>query len=103
MLTFVGKDVFTKNVATGLQITYVKINVCNKIRQVLGKTLGDKFLKARDPICNCFQKLRTLNNQGKFTSSSLGNFDLANKNYLEQAQDLQKVWLSLSPSPILSC
>ncbi|KAI8716641.1 hypothetical protein NCS52_00958300 [Fusarium sp. LHS14.1] len=90
-----GKDTFTKNVATSLQITYVKINVCNKIRQVLGKALGDKFLKARDPICNYFQKLRTLNNQGKFTSSSLGNFDLANKGYLEQAQDLQKLWLPL--------
>lgn len=95
MLTLVGKDVWTKNVPTSLQITYVKINVCNKIRQVLGKTLGDKFLKARDPICNCFSKLRTLNSQGKFTSSSAGNFDLGNNYYLDQAQDLQKVRLSI--------
>ncbi|WAO91987.1 Hypothetical protein NCS54_00947400 [Fusarium falciforme] len=85
-----GIDVYYKNVPTSLQITYVKINVCNKIRQVLGKTLGDKFLKARDPICNCFSKLRTLNSQGKFTSSSAGNFDLGNNYYLDQAQDLQK-------------
>ncbi|KAJ4318017.1 hypothetical protein N0V84_007071 [Fusarium piperis] len=85
-----GWDITYKNVPTSLQITYVKINVCNKIRQVLGTTLGNKFLKARDPICNCFTKLRTLNGEKKFASSSAGNFDLANTYYLDQAQTLQK-------------
>ncbi|RSM06569.1 hypothetical protein CEP52_005653 [Fusarium oligoseptatum] len=84
-----GWDITYKKVPSSLQIKYVKINVCTKIRQVLGKALGDKFLKARDPICNCYTKLRTLNNEGKFTSSSVGNFDLANTQYLDQAKSLQ--------------
>lgn len=96
ILTLAGIDVTYKNVPTSLQITYTKINVCTKIRQVLGTTLGNKFLKARDPICNCFTKLRTLNGEGKFASSSAGNFDLANTYYLDQAQNLQKVRFPLS-------
>ncbi|KAM0430130.1 hypothetical protein ACHAPT_006137 [Fusarium lateritium] len=84
-----GFDITYKNVPTSLQINYVKINLCNKVRQVLGTALGNKFIKARDPICNCFTKLRTLNSEGKFASSSAGNFDLANTNYLDQSEKLQ--------------
>ncbi|KAJ4110306.1 hypothetical protein NW768_012066 [Fusarium equiseti] len=84
-----GVDVTYKNVPTSIQINYAKVNVCEKVRQALGTTLGDNFLKARDPVCNCFTKLRTLNSEGKFTSSSAGVFDLANTQYLDQSETLQ--------------
>ncbi|SCN82445.1 uncharacterized protein FFB20_06783 [Fusarium fujikuroi] len=79
----------SKNVRS-IQFNYIKVNICDQIRKALGTTLGNKFLKARDPICNCFTKLRTLNSEGKFTSSSAGNFDLANNYYLDQAGTLEK-------------
>lgn len=82
----------SKNVRS-IQFNYIKVNICDQIRKALGTTLGNKFLKARDPICNCFTKLRTLNSEGKFTSSSAGNFDLANNYYLDQAGTLEKVLL----------
>lgn len=82
----------SKNVRS-IQFNYIKVKVCDQIRKALGTTLGNKFLKARDPICNCFTKLRTLNSEGKFTSSSAGNFELANNYYLDQAGTLEKVLL----------
>ncbi|KAF4947665.1 hypothetical protein FGADI_10236 [Fusarium gaditjirri] len=84
------KIVTSKKKVRSIQFNYIKVNVCDQIRKALGLTLGNKFLKARDPICNCFTKLRTLNSEGKFSSSSAGNFDVANSYYLDQAATLEK-------------
>ncbi|KAF5705948.1 hypothetical protein FMUND_11837 [Fusarium mundagurra] len=84
------KIVTSSKKVRSIQFNYIKVNVCDQVRKALGTTLGNKFLKARDPICNCFTKLRTLNSEGKFASSSAGNFDLANNQYLDQAGTLEK-------------
>ncbi|KAF5636981.1 uncharacterized protein FTJAE_5848 [Fusarium tjaetaba] len=87
------KIVTSSKKVRSIQFNYIKVNVCDQVRKALGTALGNKFLKARDPICNCFTKLRTLNSEGRFASSSAGNFDLANNQYLDQAGTLEKVLL----------
>ncbi|KAH7207135.1 hypothetical protein DER44DRAFT_810739 [Fusarium oxysporum] len=55
-----GYDISTKRVPTGLKVVTKQVDLCQTVRNVLGQSEGDNFIKSSEAICKCFPRLQQL-------------------------------------------
>ncbi|KAF5013974.1 hypothetical protein FDECE_62 [Fusarium decemcellulare] len=85
-----GWEKKTTTVPVGLYVLTKQVDLCLTVRNVLGNTLGLKFIKSSDAICNCFPQVQKMSNGGQFNSiSTKGELTSANTNIITEASRLQ--------------
>ncbi|KAF5260820.1 hypothetical protein FOXYS1_8507 [Fusarium oxysporum] len=73
-----GYDITTKRVPTGLKVVTKQVDLCQTVRNVLGQSEGDNFIKSSEAICKCFPRLQQLSLTTQAKSISQGVISKAN-------------------------
>ncbi|KAJ9423007.1 hypothetical protein FOXG_05796 [Fusarium oxysporum f. sp. lycopersici 4287] len=73
-----GYDITTKRVPTGLKVVTKQADLCQTVRNVLGQSEGDNFIKSSEAICKCFPRLQQLSLTTQAKSISQGVISKAN-------------------------
>ncbi|EWZ43076.1 uncharacterized protein FOBCDRAFT_273212 [Fusarium oxysporum Fo47] len=73
-----GYDITTKRVSTGLKVVTKQVDLCQTVRNFLGQSEGDNFIKSSEAICKCFPRLQQLSLTTQAKSISQGVISKAN-------------------------
>ncbi|KAF5582098.1 hypothetical protein FPCIR_9769 [Fusarium pseudocircinatum] len=87
-----GWEKKSKQIPSSLTILTKEIDLCDDIRRALGKTLGNKFIKSSEAICDCFTRLQTFATTGSFTAMSIrGEISTATTKVADDTLSIEKV------------
>lgn len=84
-----GYDITTKRVPTGLKVVTKQADLCQTVRNVLGQSEGDNFIKSSEAICKCFPRLQQLSLTTQAKSISQGVISKANAKVADEIPGLE--------------
>lgn len=84
-----GYDITTKRVPTGLKVVTKQVDLCQTVRNVLGQSEGDNFIKSSEAICKCFPRLQQLSLTTQAKSISQGVISKANAKVADEIPGLE--------------
>ncbi|EXL58515.1 hypothetical protein FOCG_02029 [Fusarium oxysporum f. sp. radicis-lycopersici 26381] len=84
-----GYDITTKRVPTGLKVVTKQVDLCQTVRNVLGQSEGENFIKSSEAICKCFPRLQQLSLTIQAKSISQGVISKANAKVADEIPGLE--------------